>query len=313
MRPVEVELRRGRLVESIHAVSVAVHDGRRGVWSRGDAGGVSFLRSCAKPFQALAVLESGAAEAYGLHPEELAVICGSHGAEPMHVRAVRSILRKAGIRPSALRCGAHAPTATRGLRALYASRGEPSAIHNNCSGKHSGMLAAAKRWRASLTGYLSPGHPVQKTNLANVARNSGVAVRRIPVAIDGCSAPTFGLPLFAVARMGAALASAPEMAVLRASMMAHPAMVGRPCVSIMTAAPGRLVTKGGAEGLYLCGVVEPGLGIALKVADGASRPIVPVLVAVLRKLRLGEGLDALGDPVLRNHAGRVVGTIKVRL
>ncbi|HEX7896429.1 MAG TPA: asparaginase [Planctomycetota bacterium] len=315
MKDVEVVYRRGGRTESVHRVRVAVVEGKKKLLAAGDTAEDVFMRSAAKPFQALAVVESGAVDAFRLSEDELAIVCGSHGADEVHVTAVTSILEKARLEPAALRCGAHPPTSPRALKELYRSGAEPSALHNNCSGKHAGMLAAAKRLGAPLDTYLDPKHPLQKANAAAVARFCGV--KAVKLGTDGCSAPNFAVPLMAMARaMGAfASGSGPERRV-REAMMAHPVMVGRPCVNVMSAAPGRIVAKAGAEGVYLIGLPASGVGIALKAVDGAARPLLHVLAALLRKLRLlsKAELDVLAksaDPVIRNHAGLEVGEIRV--
>ena len=318
MNELRCEFWRGGRVESVHRVSLAaIEDGRR-VLERGDVRRPVFMRSCAKPFQCLSVVESGAADAYGFTGEEIAVIAGSHPGEAMHLRAVSSILRKARLKVSDLQCGAHAPTGSQGLRDLIRSGKKPTAIHNNCSGKHSGMVSATRFMRAPLGTYLKPSHPLQRANLRNLSRFSEIPVGKIPLGTDGCSAPTFALPLSAMAQAIAGFASSPgtPRRVFDA-MTSHPAMVGRPCVGLMSAAPGRLLAKGGAEGVYLCAVPRRG-GVALKVEDGGARAWVPVLQAVLRRLGWLERedlkrLDALGDSVLKNHAGRAVGSIRVVL
>ncbi len=310
--------RAGRL-ESVHSVSIVALDRGRPALVRGHVDEPVFMRSCAKPFQCLSVMESGAVDAYGLTTEETAVICGSHPAEPEHVRAVGSILKKARLKVDDLQCGAHPPSGSRGLRDLIRSGKEPTAIHNNCSGKHSGMVAAAKFMRAPLATYLNPSHPLQRANLKNVGRFAGIKPGQIRLGTDGCSAPTFALPLRAMARAIASFTSAqgtPRR--IRDAMMAHPSMVGRPCVTLMSAAPGRLVAKGGAEGVYLVGFPGREAGIALKVADGNARAWVHVLHAAIRKLGWLDRedlarLQKAADPVLKNHAGRVVGRIRVVL
>ncbi len=317
MNEAVVEFRRGGWRESIHRVRVAVVEGKRRRLAAGDVAAPVFMRSSAKPFQALAVVESGAAEAFGLTAEELALVCGSHPADAVHVRAAASILEKAGVGVERLQCGAHPPLSSKALKELYRAGGEPTALHNNCSGKHAGMLAAAKKMGAPLETYLDPAHPLQKANRAAVAHGCGV--RSVKLGIDGCSAPNFAVPLEAMARGIAAYAvadGAPRR--LREAMMAHPVMVGRPCVGVMGAAPGKLVAKAGAEGVYLVGLPESGVGMALKCLDGASRPLLHVLAAVVKKLRLlpkkdVAALTALADPLLKNHAGLSVGSVEVRI
>ncbi len=319
MRELLCEVVRAGRIESVHRGAVAVVEDGRALLLRGDVAEPVFMRSCAKPIQSCTVVESGAADAFGIEAEELAVVSGSHLGEPEHLRAVASVLRKARLTPRLLQCGVHPPLSPRGLRALHRSRREPGAIHNNCSGKHAGMLAAARRLGAPLASYLDLAHPVQRANLARVARLSGVSERRIPLGIDGCSAPTFALPLRAMARAMARFSvEAGAARRVREAMMAHPAMVGRPCAELMSAAPGRILGKVGAEGVYLCGLPGEGVGIAVKIADGSVRPILHVLAAVFRRLRLLAGPDLArveraASPILRNHAGRVVGRIRVSL
>ena len=313
------EYHRNGDVESVHRISLVALEAGKPAMVRGSVDHPVFMRSCAKPFQGLSVVESGAADAYGFAADEIAIICGSHPGEPEHVRAASSILKKAKLTVGHLQCGAHPPSGTRGLRELLKSGKEPTAIHNNCSGKHSGMVSATKFLRAPLDSYLKRGHPLQKRNLANIARFAEVKPASIEVGIDGCSAPTFGLPLRAQARAIASFSSAPGTPKrVRDAMMAHPVMVGRPCVTLMSAAPGRLVAKGGAEGVYLAGFPGKNAGLALKVEDGNARAWVHVIYAVLRKLGWLEKEDLsrlakAADPLLKNHAGRTVGEIRVKL
>jgi len=318
MSDILCEFRRAGRVEAVHAVSAVVMERGRVLMARGDADTAVFMRSCAKPFQALAVVESGAAEAFALTGAELAVVCGSHSGEKVHEEAVRSILRKAGLTPAALRCGTHPPISAKGLRQLYGAGREPSAVHNNCSGKHAGMLAAARRLGLSVRDYLDPAHPVQRMNLVNVAGFAEVPEREIGIGTDGCSAPNFALPLRAMARaMGNFCSSNGGAARLRGAMTRHPRIVGRFCADLMIAGRGRIVAKGGAEGAYLLGLPGRGAAIALKVADGNSRPWPHVIAALLRELGLlgKEDLsrvEKLAAPGLRNCAGREVGDVRVR-
>jgi len=313
-----VEFTRGGRTESVHLVRAAAVAGRKRLLARGNVAEPVFLRSSAKPFQALAVVESGAVDAFSLMPEELALICGSHGGEELHVTWASSILAKAGLEPGYLRCGVHAPSSPKAQKALSASGQEPTALHNNCSGKHAGMLAAAKKLQAPLDAYLAPGHRLQRMNRANLARVCDVPVASIGLGVDGCSAPTFAVPLMAAARAASALATERgSLGRIREAMMAHPIMVGRPCAGVMAAAPGLVVAKAGAEGVYLAGFPESGVGVALKCDDGAARPLLHVLAAVARRLRLVppaglKALAALADPVLRNHAGLRVGEVLVK-
>lgn len=319
MNELHCEYRRAGRLESVHRISVAALEDGKPALVRGDVDGTVFMRSCAKPFQCLTVVESGAADAYGFSGDEIAVIAGSHPGEAEHVRAASSILKKAALKVSDLQCGAHMPTGSRGARELIRRGQEPTAIHNNCSGKHSGMVAAARFMRAPLGTYLKPAHPLQKANLKNLARFAELKPGKIALGVDGCSAPTFGLPLRAMARALASFTSTPGTPKrVTDAMMAHPAMVGRPCATIMSAAPGRLLGKAGAEGVYVCGFPGRKAGLALKVHDGNARPWLPVLHAVIRKLGWLEKDDLArlakaADGVLKNHAGRTVGEIRVVL
>lgn len=310
MNPVLCEVRRGGRVESVHRGAVVVMEGKRVLFARGDVGRPVFMRSCAKPFQCLTVVESGAADAFRLAPEELAIISSSHGGERHQVRAVLSVLKKGRLAPGALQCGAHPPYSSKALRELHRSGKPPSALHNNCSGKHSGMLCAALHQGFSIATYLDPKHPVQRENLETVARFTGVPSRKIGLGIDGCSAPTFALPLRAMARGMAAFCAekgAPQR--VREAILGNLPMAGRLAGEVMSALPGKVLAKEGAEGAHLCGLSGSDVAVALKIEDGSSRPVVYLLAAIFKKLKLGD-LSRLADPVLKNHAGRVVGEIR---
>jgi L-asparaginase II len=315
MNPVLLEVWRGNVLESVHRGRYAVARGRDVVATGGDADEVTFMRSCAKPFQAVAVLESGAREKYGLTDDELALVCGSHHGEDVHVRTAASILRKAGLRPAHLQCGAHMPFSAEAAKLLMRAGKSPTVLHNNCSGKHAGMVAAAKALKAPLKNYLDPSHALQRSNRRAVARFAGVPERSIRVAIDGCSAPTFGLPLTSMARAFARLADpfvADHEFDVPVAMFTHPHMVGHPCEELMRAVPREIVGKVGAEGVYGAGVVGHGLGIAVKVDDGAARPLLAVVVALLTKhapfnAAKKDALAKLVKSDLKNHAGHVVG------
>ena len=324
--PVAVLVRRGDRIESAHRVAYAVADAGGAVLHHaGDVRRPVFPRSSVKPLQALPLVESGAAERFGLSEQELALACASHGGEPMHTEIVAAWLARIGLDPSALECGPHAPSHEASARQLIEQGRPPSPLHNNCSGKHAGMLTLALHLGAPTAGYVAPDHPVQQRISALLAAMSGASLT--PPAVDGCGVPAYALPLAGLATAMARLAEpgpsagapgrAEACARVRAAMARHPLLVagsGRACSVIMAAAPGVLV-KTGAEGVYVAALPERGLGLALKVADGAGRAAVVALMALLA--RLG-ALDrsasaALGDlaaPVLRNHAGRAVGRIE---
>lgn len=314
--------RSGR-VESAHRIHVAVadEDGRL-VAAAGDPERVTYYRSAAKPFQALPLVEDGVGERFGLTPEELALCCGSHGGEPRHVRAARSILARAGLDEGALACGAHRPLRERAGDELVRRGQEPLRVHNNCSGKHAGMLALAVHHGWPTDGYVDPEHPVQRRMLKEVARWCDVPEREIGAGVDGCGVVTFAVPLVRMAASWARLAGAARRgepaAELVEAMTDHPFFVAgtdRLCTRLMETAGDRVVAKTGAEGVYCAGLPERALGVALKVEDGARRASEAALVRVLRFLEvLGPGdlgaLSAWSPPLVENTRGERVGTIR---
>jgi L-asparaginase II len=318
-----VEVRRGGSVESRHAVHVAVWsaDDRLDAWV-GDPETETFYRSAAKPLQALPLVEEGVTESLGLSDAELALCCASHEGEPEHVEGARSILRKAGADESLLRCGPHEPFSARAARDLRATGVEPAPIHNNCSGKHAGMIALALACGWDPTDYHRADHPVQERMRAEVARWSGVPACDIREGIDGCGVPCFAVPLRAIAASFGRFAQEADRGgapgpVVRA-MTGHPFMVGgtgRTCSEVMEVAGDRVFVKLGAEGVYAGGVRGQGVGFAIKVADGGRRAVEPALIRLLRELRAiddseVERLRAHGAPTLRNTRGDEVGTVE---
>ncbi len=323
-----VEVTRGGRVESIHFGAVAVVDASgRLVAHVGDPDRIAYLRSTAKPFQLLPLVEAGGADRFGFAERELAVMAASHSGEPRHVQTVQAILDKIGLGENALQCGAHWPLSEASARALRETGREPTPIYNNCSGKHAGMLAQCIQQGLSTHDYLDPSHPVQGAILQTLAELSGLAPGAIDVAIDGCSAPCFGMPLracaLAFARLAdpAALPEARRRAALRivGAMTAYPEMVGgegRLDTDLMRAARGRVASKGGAEGYQGAALPSRGLGIAIKIADGnGQRGCGPVVVETLRQLGALDdaALDQLRGhhgSVVKNHRGLEVGEVK---
>jgi len=325
-----VDLFRGGILESRHRTSVAAWKDGRVVLALGDTRRPVFMRSSSKPFQALAFVLSGAADRFGATGEELAVVCASHGAEECHIAAVRSLLGKAGLPPSVLGCGTHPPACPRASAELARSGAGPEVLHNNCSGKHTGMVLTALHMGAPVETYLDPAHPLQVENRRNVALFAGMDPADIRICVDGCSAPNFGLPLenqaAAFARLATPDASIPPALAAAArrvvaAMMAHPRMVawqGEGDAALMGAAPGKIVSKLGAEGVQGVGVPGRGIGIALKVEDGSARPRLPVTVALLRAAGILTDAEAaaVGPPAalpLRNHRGIEVGAMAFAL
>ena len=321
---VVVEVLRGEHVESRHRVSVAVVDahGQLRAWA-GDPRMITFARSAIKPFQALPLVADGAADAFDLNASELAVCCASHSGEARHVAAVGSILRKIGADEEALACGPHAPFHELSARVLREAGEKPRRIHNNCSGKHAGMLALARHHGWPLAGYHLPGHPVQQRVTRELSQWTDVGEDDLLFATDGCGVVTFAAPLDRFALGFARLAAAARKGAADASrivsaMVRYPEYVAgtdRLCTTLMRAASGRIFAKVGAEGVYMAGVPGAELGVALKVEDGAQRAAEPALVAVLNKLSLltGEemaGLERYAEPRLKNTRGEEIGVIQ---
>jgi L-asparaginase II len=321
-----VRVRRGDVEESAHRVHVAVAgpEGRLNAWC-GDPQRVTWYRSAAKPFQALPLVEDGVVDRFGITDAELALCCGSHEGEPEHVAAARSILSRAGLTEEALRCGPHTPFSSRTARAL-AERGlEPAPIHNNCSGKHAGMLALAVAHGWDLEGYHREGHPVQRRMLHEILRWSGEREGSVATGVDGCGVLCFAVPLSAVAtsyaRFAVAAREGGAAARVVAAMADHPFMVGgtrRAGTRVMECTGRRAFVKLGAEGVYGGGLPGSGRGFAIKVEDGGRRAVAPVLVHVLDALGALSPYDlgALEDllrPTVTNTRGEEVGTLDVEL
>lgn len=323
--PVAVEVHRGETAESFHRAHLVVADGAGNVVaSIGDPELVTYLRSAAKPFQAIPLVATGAADAFGLTDAELALACGSHSGEPAHLRTVEGMFRKAGISSDLLQCGTHAPRSKAAKAALQGGRTTP--LHHNCSGKHAGMMILQKHLGADPADYLNPHSPAQLLILAAVAEVAGVAEKEVRVGTDGCSVPNFGLPLRTAARMFARLGmpqgvSEPTAAALRRlarAMAVHPEMVGGGesfDTDLMNASEDRLVSKAGAEGVEGVSDLATGMGLILKIEDGAARAVPPATVEALRQLGWLElrAFEVLGEwwrPEVTNWAGRHVGRMK---
>ncbi len=335
-----VRIVRNGVVESTHRGSLVIVEEEAVAFHRGDPERLVFYRSTAKPIQAIGVVTSGAADTFGLTPAEIAIASGSHDGAPEHVDAARSILAKAGIDESALQCGGHwsgdaeaaawqraERAATKGTSGVAAPP-EPLRVFSNCSGKHAAMLATAKHLGAPLATYRDPAHPVQRANLAHVAALCGLAPDAVKIAVDGCGAPTFAVPLSAMARSLARLGAPDRLPGPVASacrriteaMRAHPEMVGgskRFDTDLMRAARGRLVAKGGAEGVHGFAVPGRALGFAIKCDDGSDRGYRAVVLEMLRRLGVLSEEDARtvadrhAPAILRNFAGETVGRLEV--
>ncbi len=276
INPVIAEVTRGPLVESRHRGAFAVSDSAGKIMAGAGDFGVAFLpRSAIKAFQCLPLIESGGATHFGFVDEEIALCCASHGGEPEHLRVARSILAKADISEACFECGAHMPSAREATYELVRRGERPLPIHNNCSGKHAGMLALAKHLGAPLENYVAPDHPVQRAVAATLSRYCGVDVSSAPYGIDGCSVPTWALPMDRLAQAFARLTEPEDKGgqwIVRAARN-HPFLIsgaGRFDTRIMEAVP-RLFIKVGAEGVFCGAVAHAGIGFALKCDDGAGR------------------------------------------
>jgi len=321
---------RGPAVESVHQGIAVVADAEGGtVLSLGDPDFVTFPRSSLKPFQAIALVETGAADALGLTEEHVALACASHRAEDFQVALVRDWLDRLGLAESALACGPDLPRGGADQAALIRGGGGPSRIFHNCSGKHCGFLSVAKRLGAPVAGYQDPSHPTQRLYLETFSELLGRDAATLARGTDGCSLPALALSVADMARAAACFAAvkvageARRAAIrrLQAAMAAYPDhLSGRDQATskIVRATGGRVILKSGAEGFVLGFVPERGLGIAVKVADGATRAKMGVLAAIIGKLGLLDATAAarlaedVEDPI-RDGNGRLVGRVAITI
>lgn len=325
--PVVIEVTRGSMVESRHRVRFALADTSGRVLHRaGDPEQLIYGRSAIKPLQALALIESGAADAFGLGDAEIALACASHSAEPRHVETVEAWLQRIGCTAADLECGPQLPSREQDVKALFAVGRGADALHNNCSGKHSGFLSVARHQGVPTAGYIKYEHPVQQRVLGILESMAGLDLSAAPRGIDGCGIPVIGIPLgnlaLAMARF-ADPADQPEArqaacARVRAALTAEPFMIagsGRFCSELIAASRGKVLAKTGAEGVFCVSLTEPGLGLALKVEDGATRAAEVATLNLLRDLGLLDSettaaLDKLFEPPVLNRAGLKVGVLR---
>ena len=320
----DVVVTRGALIESRHRVhAVAVNSSGRMLGVANEPGLVTHWRSCAKPFQIMPLLERGGFDALGWGDDQLALACGSHGGEPEHVAIATAMLATIGMEEGDLACGAHEPLAARGQKMLREALMRPTRLHNNCSGKHAAMLGAAYTAGWAPVGYERKDHRVQLACLAEVAKWSGVDATSIVQAVDGCGVVEFGLALESMARAYARLADAARRSHEVPSRIIH-AMQTRPFLvggsdrfdsAIIEATEGRIVSKVGAEGVHSMAIVDDGIGIALKVEDGAQRAQFPAVISVLQHfgalpLDLPPRLAEFTHRALRNTRGEIVGEVR---
>ncbi len=324
-RSLDVVVTRGGVVESRHRVHAAVvsADGTL-VDAARDPELPVWWRSCAKPFQVMPFLRSGGFDAVGWGVEELALACASHGGEPEHVAVAARMLAALGLEEGDLACGPHEPLASRGVRLAREAGVRAGRLHNNCSGKHAAMLGRAVQLGESTAGYERAQHRVQRDCLHAVAQWCGLAPDRLHVGVDGCGVSVFGLPLANMALSYARLVQAAaegDGASRRvvSAMTAHPFLVGgtdRFDTVLMEACGGNVVCKIGAEGVHTFGIVDRGLGFAIKVEDGAPRAQYPAVLALLAAYdalpsSLPEAVREYAQRAVRNTRGDSVGIVCV--
>lgn len=306
MNPTKLaEVWRGNTVESVHCGHiVAVNGDGETICALGDAEILTFMRSAAKPFQSMPLVTTGAADRFGFLEKELALACASHSGEPIHAATAARMLEKIGLSESDLHCGAQEPYNVEIARMMIRQGTAPTQLHNNCSGKHAGLLASAIQINAPIETYEKLENPLQQLILENISRFSDVRADQIRIGTDGCGAPNFALPLNAIALMFARMVLPPASfddetreacRRLITAMKRFPEMVGgelmpRLDTEIMRASNGAIISKIGADGVY-CAAVLPspewkrGLGIALKIADGEERRARPVIaLEIFRQL-----------------------------
>ena len=325
--PVLVEVTRGPMVESRHRVRYALADASGQVIRRaGDPEQLVYPRSAIKPLQGLALIESGAADVYGLSDAEISLACASHSGEPRHVETVRAWLERIGCSAADLECGPQLPSRESDLKALYGAGRDADALHNNCSGKHTGFLSIARHTDVPTAGYIRHEHPVQQRVLGILESMTGLDLSDAPRGIDGCGIPVLGIPLGNLALAMARLANPADQPESRqaacarivAALAAEPFMMagtGRFCSEMIVASGGRVLAKTGAEGVFCVALPELGLGLALKVEDGATRASEVATANLLRDLGLldeqtCEAAARMFEPSIYNRAGLRVGLLR---
>ncbi len=321
--PLILSERGGSLESTRRGHVVVVNDRGDLVHSIGDDEYCTFYRSAVKPFQVLPLMESDFFESFGFEDRHVAVMVASHSSQPEHSKVVREVLRKAGVTEADLECGAHAPAHEPSRDRLARAGRTPGAIHNNCSGKHAGMLALAKGNGWPLTGYIHADHPVQIAARRAVEEVTGVTLDDARSGIDGCGIPTHSASIRGLAHGFARMATGAfegrrkaAMVRVRESMMKFPVLIageGRSDTDLMAARPGAVFSKVGAKGVLGMGIPERGLGVAIKIEDGFLADIGLAAMHVLRLLGIApwnmeNGGSGATTQIVRNWAGREVGT-----
>jgi L-asparaginase II len=324
---------RGETIESIHRGHLIIISGAGEIIAkRGDPETITFWRSSAKPFQTLPFITSGAAAQFGFSEQEIALACGSHSGENFHVKTAKQMLDRAGFAVTDLNCGAHTPFDEKTAEQMIRSNEKPTQLHNNCSGKHAAMLALAKYIDADLKTYEQFENQVQQKVLETVSTFTDIPKSAIKIGVDGCALPNFAIPISAMARAFAKLICPPENFDERlrdacrqvvAAMINFPEMIGgtrRLDTLLMQAAGGKIISKVGAEGVYLAGVLpseqwKTGLAIAFKIEDGDDqRARAVVAIEILRRLGIlhkgnDEKLRKYSPIILKNRRGKTIGNV----
>jgi L-asparaginase II len=320
----DVVATRGGVVESRHRIHAAVVDSRDCLTAgAGDARRFTHWRSCAKPFQVMPLLKSGGFDDLHWGDDELALACASHGGEPEHVAIADRMLSAIGLEEGDLACGPHEPLSNRGAKLLREAGERPTRLHNNCSGKHAAMLACAHTAGWPMFGYERSDHDVQKCCLASVAHWTNMEAQDIGIAVDGCGVVEFAMPLEQMARASSRLARAASDSDgipkrILGAMQSRPFLVGgsdRFDSILIEESDGKVVAKIGAEGVHSVAVLDQGIGIAIKVEDGAQRAQFPAIIRLLQLLdalpaTLSPRLDEFLSRQIRNTRGETVGEIR---
>ncbi len=323
-----VHVIRGNIVESIHRGDIAVVNAEGDLlYKVGDPQNkITFIRSSAKPIQALPVVGSGAVDRFQISENEMAIFCASHSGEEEHTSTVRSILNKIGLDESYLQCGSHPPLYRPAADKLVEKGITPSEVHCNCSGKHSGMLTLAQHMGWPTNNYTELNNPVQQAMLQAMADCAGLQKEDIVIGVDGCGVPVHGLSVYHMAKAWANLTTPKYLRSdyqtaakrIARAMINNPSKVagtGRFCSALLAAGNGMWINKSGAQGVYCCGLLDKNIAIALKIEDGNGTAASSVTVEVLRQLNLltDEQLDMLQkfhNPLTRNHRKDIVGELK---
>jgi L-asparaginase II len=323
--PVVIEVTRGPMVESRHeGIACVVKSDGTVVEAWGDIDAPILPRSAVKPIQAIPFVESGAVERFGLTDENVALSCASHNGEARHVDTVRAWLKKVGLSDDDLECGAHASRLVWRVEELARANAAITGASNNCSGKHSGFLTTAVQHGEPTKGYIRYDHPVQRRVRAAFGDLAGVDADALPYGTDGCGIPTLAVPLKSLARAMATMADPSRLASkrvaaiqrIRKAMNAEPFMVAgtdRFCTRLNGARSGTaLQAKGGAEGVYCCMLPDQGLGLAVKMWDGAGRATEVATAAILDRLGVlpTAEKDAMLHPAIKNVVGLLVGEVR---